>query len=99
MRDIHLHAAILNRLRIVHEQNEALRTHWNLRPLQLRRYRHGTSLHRVFIGDDATVFPRGRCHEKWRCATAASSATSSLTGAATATILSHHRTTQRNQSD
>src|SRR5215510_885467 len=84
----------------MHEQNETLRSHRNLQPLQLRRNRHCSSFLRLFVGNDATIFKSGRCHEKRWCLRTASTTTSALAGALSSTLssaLSHHRSTQRNQ--
>jgi hypothetical protein len=83
----------------MHEQNETLRSHRNLQPLQLRRNRHCSSFLRVFVGNDAAIFKSGRCHEKRRALRTASTP-STLPGGLSSTLssaLSHHRSTQCDQ--
>src|SRR5215470_3492937 len=84
----------------MHEQNETLRSHRNLQPLQLRRNRHCSSFLRVFVGNDAAIFKSGGCHEKRRALRTACTTPSTLPGGLSSTLssaLSHHRSTQCNQ--
>src|SRR5262245_18702748 len=81
----------------MHEQNETLRSHRNLQPLQLGRNRHCSSFLRVFVGNDGAVFKSGRRHQKRRRLRTAPR-TSTLAGALSTSTLGHDGSTQRNQS-
>jgi hypothetical protein len=85
--------AVLHRLRIMHQQNKALRAHWNLRELQFGRDRHRTGFLRVFVRNDAAIFKRRCCHEKWRRLGTSSTAAASLTAARPASITATTLTT------
>src|SRR5262249_25053070 len=69
---VHLRALIQDRLRIVEQQNKALGTHGNLRPLQFGRRSHLSSLLRVFVRYHPAIFKSRCCHEQRRCLRTAS---------------------------
>src|SRR5215510_6388067 len=85
----------------MHEQDETLRSHRNLQPLQLGRNRDCASFLCVFVGNDAAVFKSGRRHQKrrrLRTAPPTSTLATALPSALSTSALSHDGSTQRNQS-
>ncbi len=63
---VHLRALVEDGLRIVKKQDETLRAHRHLRPLELRRDSHRTGRLRVLVWNHAAIFEGRRRHDQWR---------------------------------